>query len=177
MIMIITPDEVFRSAMLLHFQEKDYELSIPEHRHDVTPLVEKHSPEVIVLDMSIADPNGSTILKDLREKGYAGKIIVISGPSNRPLMVDIHQQKVDQVVRRSPTDPIAPLMDQLESIIRVMFREEISRKAFEYYGKRFGQHGRDWEDWFKAEKEILKDPTGRSPITSPEKPKGTGIQC
>ncbi|WNM56600.1 response regulator [Candidatus Nitrospira allomarina] len=128
MIMVITPDEVFRTAMVLHFQEKDFPLSIPENRHDVTSLVEKQAPEVIVLDLSIADPNGQTLLKDLRAIGYGGKIVVISGPSNRPLMVNMHHQKVDQVMRRTPTDPIGPFIDQLESIIRVMFREEISKK-------------------------------------------------
>ncbi len=128
MIMVITPDEALRSAIVLHFHEKDYSLSIPEHRQDVTSLVEKHAPEVIVLDMSIADPNGVTLLKDLRATGFGGKIIVISGPSNRPLMVNMHHQKVDQVMGRTPTDPIGPFIDQLESIIRVMFREEISRK-------------------------------------------------
>lgn len=119
--------------------------------------------------MSIADPNGPTVLKDLRSIGYSGKIIVISEPSNRPLMIDIHHQKVDQVVRKTPSDPIAPLMNQLESIIRVMFREEISRKAYEHFVKRLGQHGRDWEDWFKAENEILKNSTGGSPL-GPGKP-------
>lgn len=133
MIMVITPDEVFRSAMVLHFQEKDYALSILEHKQDVTSLVEKHAPEVIVQDMSIAGPNGPTLLKDLRATGYGGKIIVISGPSNRPLMVNMHHQKVDQVMRRTPTDPIGgPFIDELESIIRVMFREEISRKPYEH---------------------------------------------
>ncbi len=129
MIMIITPDDVFRSAMVLHFREKDYALSIPEHRQEVTSLVEKQAPEVIVLDMSIADPNGPTVLKDLRATGYGGKIIAISGPSNRPLMVNMHHQKIDQVIRRTPTDSLAPFIDQLESLIRVMLREEISRKG------------------------------------------------
>jgi ActR/RegA family two-component response regulator len=128
MIMVITPDEAFRKAMVFHFQEKDFALSIPEHRQDVTSLVEKQAPEVIVLDLSIADPNGPTLLTALRAIGYGGKIIVISGPSNRPLMVNMHHQKVDQVMRRTPTDPIGPFIDQLESIIRVMFREEISKK-------------------------------------------------
>ena len=131
MIMVITPDDVFRTAMVLHFQEKDCVFSIPEHRQDVTSLVEKHTPDVIVLDMSIADPNGITLLKDLRATGFGGKIIVISGPSNRPLMVNMHHQKVDQVIRRAPTDPIGPFIDQLESMIRVMFREELSRKPYE----------------------------------------------
>ncbi len=130
MIMVLTPDEVFRSAMVLHFQEKDYAFSFPKHRQDVASLVEKHAPEVIVLDMSIADPNGATLLKDLRATGFGGKIIVISGPSNRPLMVNMHHQKVDQVMRRTPTDPIGPFIDQLESIIQVMLREEVSRKPY-----------------------------------------------
>ncbi|GJL57771.1 MAG: hypothetical protein NPIRA03_06280 [Nitrospirales bacterium] len=129
MIMIITPDEVFRSAMVLHFREKDYALSIPEHRQEVTSLVEKHAPEVIVLDISIADPNGPTVLKDLRATGYGGKIIVISGPSNRPLMVNMHLQKIDQVIRKTPSDSLGPFIDQLESLIRVMLREETAQKS------------------------------------------------
>lgn len=169
MIMIITPDETLRSEMVLHFQGKDVELLIPEDWHDVTSLIKKRTPEVIVLDMSIADPNGVIVLKNLRAIGYSGKIIVISGPSNRPLMVDIHHQKVDQVLRRSPADPIAPLMDQLESIIRVMFREEISRKAYDLYGQRFGQHGKEWEDWFKAEKGNIKGSNRKFNITWTEK--------
>ena len=128
MIMVITPDEALRSAIVLHFQEKDYACSTPEHRQDVHALVAKHAPEVIVLDMSIADPNGVTLLKGLRATGFGGKIIVISGPSNRPLMVNMHHHKVDQVMRKTPTDPIGPFIDQLESIIRVMFRDEISPK-------------------------------------------------
>lgn len=78
MIMVITPDEALRSAIVLHFQEKDYACSTPEHRQDVHALVAKHAPEVIVLDMSIADPNGVTLLKGLRATGFGGKIIVIS---------------------------------------------------------------------------------------------------
>ena len=156
MIMIITPDETFRKEIFIYLQERKYELSVPEHRQDVLNLVQEHQPDIIILDLSIADPNGPTVLKNLRGNGYTEKIIIISSTSNRPVIADVHQHKVDQVVSRSPTDPIRFLLDQLECAIRLVFRESISRKAYEYYLSRSCKHGNDWEDWFKAEEEILK---------------------
>jgi hypothetical protein len=32
--------------------------------------------------------------------------------------------------------------------------EEIARRAYELYEERGSQHGRDWEDWFQAEREL-----------------------
>ncbi|MFH1759898.1 MAG: DUF2934 domain-containing protein [bacterium] len=40
-------------------------------------------------------------------------------------------------------------MDNLKSIIE--------KKAYELYKKRGGSHGRDFEDWLEAEKEVIKE--------------------
>jgi HSP20 family molecular chaperone IbpA len=32
----------------------------------------------------------------------------------------------------------------------------IARRAYELFEKRGGEHGHDWEDWFRAESEILR---------------------
>ena len=156
MIMIVIPDEEFRKEISRYLKERNYELSIPNHRQDVMNLVQKHQPNVIILDLFIADPNGPTLLKNLRLQGCSGKIIVISSASNRPVIGEVHQYHIEQVVSRSPTDPIRLLVDQIESTIRLLFRDPISRKAYEHYLNRSCSHGNDWEDWFKAEKEILK---------------------
>jgi hypothetical protein len=37
-------------------------------------------------------------------------------------------------------------------------REEIARQAHELYVQRGGEHGKDVEDWVKAEKELRDEP-------------------
>jgi hypothetical protein len=71
-------------------------------------------------------------------------------------MTEVQQQKVDQVVSRSPADPPDLIYDQLENSIRTVFHDQIARRAYVLYVKRSREHGNDWEDWFKSENEILK---------------------
>jgi DUF2934 family protein len=44
--------------------------------------------------------------------------------------------------------------------------EEIARRAHELYLERGGEHGRDVEDWVKAEKELSKGPVAGPAKTS-----------
>ena len=41
---------------------------------------------------------------------------------------------------------------------------DIARRAYQLYEERGGGHGRDWEDWFQAERELrqfLREASGR----------------
>jgi Protein of unknown function (DUF2934) len=46
---------------------------------------------------------------------------------------------------------------------RELSGEEIARRAFELYLQRGGEHGKDVEDWVRAEKEL------REPVAEPVK--------
>ena len=35
-------------------------------------------------------------------------------------------------------------------------RDDIARRAYELYELRGGDHGRDWEDWLQAERELRR---------------------
>lgn len=164
--MIITPDETFRREVTTYLQERGYELSIPEHRQDVINLVQEQAPEVIILNLSISEPNGPTLLKSLRDHGYAGKIIVLGEPPNRSVIADVHHHNVDQVMMLSPTAPVSFVMKQLECMILASYREQISKKAYEHFLDRSCKDGDDWEDWFNAEKEIMNPPPTASKATS-----------
>jgi len=37
---------------------------------------------------------------------------------------------------------------------RQVDREAVARRAYELYEHRDGKHGRDWDDWFQAEREL-----------------------
>jgi hypothetical protein len=43
--------------------------------------------------------------------------------------------------------------------------EEIARRAHELYLERGGEHGRDVEDWVRAEKELRDEPVAKPAIT------------
>lgn len=36
-------------------------------------------------------------------------------------------------------------------------REAIERRAYELFERRGCRHGKDWQDWFQAEQQILSD--------------------
>jgi len=44
--------------------------------------------------------------------------------------------------------------------------EEIARRAHELYLERGGEHGKDVEDWVRAEKELSNEPVARPAKTS-----------
>jgi Protein of unknown function (DUF2934) len=45
-------------------------------------------------------------------------------------------------------------------------REEIARRAHELYVQRGGEHGKDVEDWVRAEKELSDEPVAATAKTS-----------
>ena len=44
--------------------------------------------------------------------------------------------------------------------------EEIARRAHELYLERGGEHGKDVEDWVRADKELSDEPVARATKTS-----------
>ena len=44
-----------------------------------------------------------------------------------------------------------------ETLSREPTEEEIARRAYQLYEARGGEHGRDQEDWFQAERELRQD--------------------
>ena len=45
--------------------------------------------------------------------------------------------------------------------LRELSGEEIARRAYELYLQRGGEHGKDVEDWFRAENELSDEPLAR----------------
>lgn len=73
--MSITPDGKFRRNPTDYLQECGYELSIPEHRQDVIRVVQEQVREVIVLNLTISEPNWPNLLKSLNGHGYGKKTL------------------------------------------------------------------------------------------------------
>ena len=54
------------------------------------------------------------------------------------------------------TTPICPVNPDTLLWIAQKTELEIARRAYELFEARGGEHGHDWEDWFRAESEVVR---------------------
>ena len=163
MVLIITHYCPLRRELQEYLTHQGYEVIIPSHRHEVIPLVQESHPLVIVLDLYVADPNGLEIIEAIRRQGFTGKILVIAGTSVRNAVPEALRLGADRAIG-DPQGSSAPLMSrQVEAVIRSFFHKDIQERAHKLYEERGRGPGLDWEDWFKAERQILKC-RKRSPV-------------
>jgi hypothetical protein len=52
----------------------------------------------------------------------------------------------------SPPKPAAAAEDQLPASLNY---DEVAKRAYELFLQRGGGHGRDWDDWLSAERQLL----------------------
>jgi DNA-binding NarL/FixJ family response regulator len=152
------PYTVFGAYALTYrlYKEHGYEVAVPEHRQDVLPRVKEIQPLVIVLDFYVADPDGLQVLKQLRERGYTGKVIAIAGESMRSVIPEASHFGIDQIVGGPDGKVGSLLLDQLEATIRLLFRQQVLERAYALYEQRGRHEGFEQQDWFEAEQQILK---------------------
>jgi len=156
MIMIVTFHDEIRDTISSFLSGKGYEVCVPPHRQDVFPMVKEKNPLVVVLDMYVAEPSGLDLLRELRAKNYRGKVVALSGTSLSFLMPKALQLGVDQVIGGFQGTGEALNLDQVESAIKMVLHSGIANRAFELYETRGRTQGNDLEDWFEAERQILK---------------------
>ena len=73
-----------------------------------------------------------------------------------PLRRRRKDQSLNQVVGTVATVPTAAgeIPNPVETLAREPTYDEIARRAYQLYETRGGDHGREWEDWFQAEREL-----------------------
>jgi DNA-binding response OmpR family regulator len=165
MIMLLTYRSELRDQLNRMLETKGYETCIPPHRHDAVAMLEDCDPDLIVLDMYLANPSGIEVLKTLRDDRYLGPVVLLSGPSMTSVLDDALPMGVDAVV--SIPEQTAGRFDlgELELAIeaslkyktqhaRKSYRGQIARRAYALYEKGGRQVGRDVHDWLRAEQEL-----------------------
>ena len=68
----------------------------------------------------------------------------------------MYQKLVNRSVGTPATVPTATgdTPNPVESLAREPTHDEIARRAYQLYEARGGEQGREWEDWFQAEREL-----------------------
>jgi hypothetical protein len=66
------------------------------------------------------------------------------------------QEPLNQVAGTLATvpTPTGDIQNPVESLACEPTHDEIARRAYQLYEQRSGEYGREWEDWFQAEREL-----------------------
>jgi CheY-like chemotaxis protein len=99
MIMLVTDKPDLREQLSQELQKTGEKIAVPSHRGDMLEVLGRSRPDLIVLDLYVADPSGVENLKLLRRGGYAGRIVVLTGPSQMAVLKEAYAVGVDKIVQ------------------------------------------------------------------------------
>ena len=165
MIMLITYRAEFREQLNSALQARGHDTCVAPHRENVVSVMKDNCPHVIVLDLYLSAPSGLAVLKTLREHGYQGRVVVLSGKSMTSVIHDAYPIGIDKVVH-VPEEidghfKLGELQLAVETCLESDLRPErdhlhsrIAKRAHELYELGGRQPGRDLQDWLLAEQEF-----------------------
>jgi ActR/RegA family two-component response regulator len=100
MLLIATIDPVLRTNLQQTLSAKGEPFLLLEEGEDIIDGVFRHTPSMVVLDLYLTRPSGLEILRQLREKGYSGKVVMLSGQSAQTLAPEASRLGAIQIVGR-----------------------------------------------------------------------------
>ncbi len=80
-IMIVDDEESIRLLYSEELTSEGFEVALAEDGHQLTERIEKEKPDVVVLDIKMAEYNGLDLLQIIREKFYDLPVILCSAYS------------------------------------------------------------------------------------------------
>lgn len=104
MIMIATIDPILRRGLKRNLEEKEESFLVLEEGSNIVESVLEHRPSLVILDLFLSNPSGLEILRKLRARGFAGKIVVLGGHSVQTLASEACRLGAFQIVGR-PFNP------------------------------------------------------------------------
>jgi two-component system response regulator YesN len=100
MLLIATIDPILRENLQQTLTEKGEPFLLLEEGEDIITAVFRHNPSMVVLDLYLTHPSGLEILRQLREKGFSGKVVVLGGQSDQSMAPEASRLGAVQIVGR-----------------------------------------------------------------------------
>jgi len=100
MLLIATIDPILRKNLQKTLTEKGDPFLLLEEGEDIIEAVFRHTPSMVVLDLYLTHPSGLEILRQLREKGFSGKVVLLGGQSVQTLATEASRLGAVQIVGR-----------------------------------------------------------------------------
>ncbi|MEX5219902.1 MAG: response regulator [Nitrospiraceae bacterium] len=99
MIMLLTHRADLREQIAKLLEAKGHPVCVPPHRTEVTTEMKESQPKLVVLDMYLDNPAGRLVLQHLRQDGFGGAVIALSGPSQAATIRDSHSLGLHRVLQ------------------------------------------------------------------------------
>jgi ActR/RegA family two-component response regulator len=100
MLLIATIDPLLRRNLQENLTHKNEPFLLLEERENIIDAVIRHSPSMVVLDLYLTRPSGLEILRQLRAKGFSGKVVLLGGQSAQTLAPEASRLGAIQIVGR-----------------------------------------------------------------------------
>ena len=163
MIMLLTHRSDLRKQLNEVLQASGYSVAIPSHREERLSMLIECRPVLIILDLYVSDPSGTEGLKELRDHGYRGAIILLSGSSMMPVLKEAYASAIARVITIPAQVKGRYLLGELQAAIGSCMQEIhaeqqkdalVARRAYELYEARGRHDGGEVQDWLQAEQDI-----------------------
>ncbi len=100
MLLIATIDPILRTHLQEDLTQKNDSFLVLPEGEDIVEAVFRHQPSIVILDLFLSHPSGIGILRQLREEGYQGKVVVLGGPSTQSLVPEVTRLGALQILGR-----------------------------------------------------------------------------
>ncbi len=100
MLLIATIDPILRKNLQTTLTQKGDPFLLLEEGEDIIETVFRHNPSMVVLDLYLTQPSGLEILRQLREQGFSGKVVLLGGQSPQTLAPEASRLGAIQIVGR-----------------------------------------------------------------------------
>lgn len=100
MLLIATIDPILRKNLQTTLTQKGDPFLLLEEGEDIIETVFRHNPSMVVLDLYLTQPSGLEILRQLREQGFSGKVVLLGGQSTQTLAPEASRLGAIQIVGR-----------------------------------------------------------------------------
>ncbi|MEO6203075.1 MAG: response regulator [Nitrospirota bacterium] len=100
MLLIATIDPILRKNLQQTLTEKGDPFLLLDEGENIVESVLRHNPSLVVVDLYLTHPSGLEILRQLRENGFSGKVVVLGGQSNQSLAPEASHLGAVQIIGR-----------------------------------------------------------------------------
>ena len=134
----IADDElIIRQGLKCIIEWEDYGFEIigeASNGEDALHFIAKHNPDVVMMDIRMPGMTGIDVVKGIRQNGYKGKIIIVSGYSD----FKYAQAAIRYGVEYYLTKPIdeQELSETVQEIRQLLHQEAKQRNAHNHYRKK-----------------------------------------
>lgn len=100
MLLIATIDPALRKNLQKTLADKGNPFVLLKEGEDIIDAVFRLTPSLVVLDLYLTQPSGLEILRQLRAKGFSGKVVLLGGQSTQTLAPEACRLGAIQIVGR-----------------------------------------------------------------------------